>query len=131
MKPTLDEFINGQGGRSPKNSYVRFPGFGCLYVRCTKRYLQNKIVSPVFDIANIEATRPGNGAFTKLFAHLRKDYPEMWLFVECVANERFAKKLLAMGFTQCTNDILPSFYMAPAKEEPHEVHRHNEEPRRA
>lgn len=126
--PTLDEFISWQGSRRPKNAYVRFPGFNFIYARCNKRYLRNELVGPVFDIANIEATRPGKGAFTKLFEHLRKDYPEMWIFVECVANERFAKKLLKMGFTQCTNDILPSFYMAPAKEGPHEVHSLNEEP---
>lgn len=129
MKPqTLGEFISSQGERRPRNAYVRFPGFSTLYVRCTKRFLRHELVSPVLDIANIEASRPGKGAFTKLFEHLRENYPEMWLFVECVANERFEKKLRKMGFTQCTNDLLPSFYMPPVKEEQHEIHRLNEEP---
>jgi hypothetical protein len=95
---------------------VRFPGFNFLYVRHTQRYIRGEIASPVLDLANIEAKKPGKGAFTKLFLHLRKTYPEYWLYAESVLNPRFEKKLLELGFTQVSEGIAPSFYMTPSKE---------------
>ena len=69
----------------------------------------------MLDLANLEARNPGNGAFTKLFHHLRKKYPEYWLFAECVLNDRFEKKLLELGFTQVGEGPCPSFYLPPVK----------------
>lgn len=127
---TLDRFIMK---RERKNAYVSFPGFSHLYVRFTKRYIigVNRVVSPVLDLANIEARKPGQGAFTLLFNHVRTTYPSMWIYVECVLNQRFEEKLLKMGFKLEQPNLTPSYYMPPAKEDTLEVHRLNEESRRA
>lgn len=121
---TLEAFMKGTGRG---NAYVTFPGFKGLYIRRNPRFIRNLdiIAEPTIDIANLTAKKPGKGAFTHLFQHLRKEYPHLWIFVECVVNERFAAKLLRMGFVQCTDDFAPSFYMPPEK--PHEVHRIDEE----
>jgi len=124
---TLDEFLMQ---RKRRNANVTFPGFNHLYVRHNKRFIiaVDRLVSPVLDLANIEATRPGNGAFTLLFNHVRTTYPLMWIYVECVLNRRFEEKLHKMGFTLEKQTITPSFYMPPAKEVTLEVPSLNEEP---
>ncbi len=91
------------------NAYVRAQGFSSLYVRMGRRYLCNVMHSNVLDIANIEATNPGNGAFTRLAEDLHRR--GINLYVECVLNERFCSKLLRMGFTQRENCLPPSFYL--------------------
>ena len=113
---TLDEFIRGAKIGRPSNAYVTYPGFKHLYVRHTQRVFLGNIASPVLDLANIEARHPGKGAFTKLFHYLRIAYPEHWLYVECVQNNRFEKKLLELGFTQLDVGLSPCFYMPPAEE---------------
>jgi hypothetical protein len=112
-EPTLDEFLlEVVGGRG--NAYVRFPGFATLYVRFTKRYLLGKMQSPVLDLANMVAKKPGKGAFTALFEHIRTAYPEVWIYVECVQTPRFERKLEDMGFKKSDHSSLSAcFYMEP------------------
>lgn len=101
---TLDDLIlEGKTSRHGLNRYVTFPGFKSLYVRYTSRYIDGQFVSPVLDLANAEASKPGNGAFTALIKHLRTNYPELWLYAESVLSERVAKKLERMGFIPLQN----------------------------
>lgn len=108
MLPTLDEFL---AQKWPKNSYLDHDRFVSLYVRkgdvpvviegvmwrCTR----------VLTVANVEAISPGEGAFTDLVADLvRRD---LAVHVECVHNERFADKLLRMGFIPVNQHTGPHF----------------------
>lgn len=114
---TLDEFIQARLSQRvwPTNAYVKERGFKGLYIRMTQRYIQGKMWNPVLDIANVEAKSPGSGAFTSLVQRLQEQYPHMGLFVECVLNERFRSKLLALGFhsTARESDLSPSFWLPP------------------
>ena len=112
---TLDDFMKSAAVGKRQNAYVRFPGFKHLYVRHTQRYLNGEVASPVLDLANMEALKPGNGTFTKLLKHLRKKYPEYWLYAESVLTPQFEKGLLARGFIQCSESPAPSFYLPPRK----------------
>lgn len=119
MRLTLDEFIESvQNGRNFRNAYVRFKGFKELYVRYTRRMLGAEIRYPVLDLAVVEATHPGRGAFTKLFEHIRSKYPDTWLYVESVLNDRFSAKLIKMGFVQQGESFSPNFYLPPATRKP-------------
>ena len=80
------------------NLYVRERGFTSLYVRMTSRWIDQKWHNPTLDLANITASRPGNGAFTALIARLRREYPGMTLYVESASAEQFQKKLVRLGF---------------------------------
>ena len=115
-EPTLDEFLKDKEGRRG-NAYVRFTGFSALYVRYTQRYLKQQVRYPVLDLANLAAKKPGRGSFTELFHYLRKNYPHLWLYVECVQTERFEKKLIDMGFTKSDHSSLSAcFFMEPVGE---------------
>lgn len=105
--PTLKAFLEGP----QRNAYVRFPGFASLYVRHTVRFGIETI-----DLANLEASEPGKGAFTALLGHLRQTYPAMGIWVECVLNERFKGKLDAMGFSRHDEGLSPSFFLSPEME---------------
>lgn len=96
---TLDAFL-AQTMRFHRvgNRYVYEPGWAHLYVRATLRHIEDALRGPVIDLANIEASRPGRGAFTRLVAKIRRKYPEAWVYVECVHNPRFEKRLVDMGF---------------------------------
>jgi hypothetical protein len=113
---TLDAYLLGASKAWRRNTFVSYPGFTEVYVRYTRRVLDGKIRSPVLDLARLEAAHPGQGAFTRMFNHLREKYPEMWLYVECVLNKRFEDRLKLMGFTQADQALAPSFYMKPAHE---------------
>ena len=115
--PTLDGFLTAAARTHLRSAYVRFPGFKYLYVRCNQRFINGAVVGPVIDIANLTARKPGRGAFTKLFQHLRKVYYHYWIYVECVLNPRFEKKLLSLGFIQQDSGLSPCFYMPPAKKD--------------
>lgn len=108
--PTLGEFFKGD----KRNAYARFPGFKTLYIRKTERF-----GFPTLDIANIEAHKPGKGAFTFLVRHIRQAYPARAIFVESVLSEQFDAKLRKMGFT-CTLDCAPGcgacFFLTPLME---------------
>lgn len=107
MEPTLEQFISG----ARRNAYIRYPGFASLYVRHTKRFGFDTL-----DVANLEAMHPGRGAFTHLVNHVRKTYPSMGIYVECVLNERFEVKLLAMGFARRDSGLSACFFLSPLME---------------
>ena|ERR1700686_2425216 len=103
--PTLDEFIADHEKKQwPNNAWVREPGFKELYVRMTKRFIDMEWREPVLDIASIEAKHPGRGAFTALIVRLRKEHPDLTIYVESVMNERFGFKLEDMGFKPVLHD---------------------------
>lgn len=112
---TLEEFIRDRklGSLWPVRSYVKHPGFSSLYVRLTKRFLGGNLVEPVLDIASLEAKKPGRGAFTELHNWLRKEFPELWIYIEIVHNERFREKLLRMGYTLQKSGESFCYYMPP------------------
>ena len=112
--PTLDNFLKqAQTCVFSANSYVTEPGFAHLYVRfCKRRYIEDGYVDNVFDLANLKASTPGNGAFSALVERLRRDYPNMGLYVECVLNPRFGQKLERMGFKRVTKEQPFSYFMS-------------------
>ena len=97
--PKLDDFIKTADPLVPFscNTYVNEPGFRDLYVRKRKRLLDGEEIE-VLDLAKLEADEPGKGAFQRLFERLRRDYPNLALYVENVDNQRFAKALPRFGF---------------------------------
>jgi hypothetical protein len=108
--PTLDEFLSKAGKSWPRNSYVREPGFSELYVRVSRRYFEGSCYD-VIDLAKIEAEEPGSGAFTRLVARLREQYPTKGIYVECVLNPRFSVMLVGrLGFKVNPTDE-SSFYL--------------------
>lgn len=114
---TLDKFIERGLARVPvpSNSYVKEPGFAHLYVRIGRRFINGEVRDPVLDIANLEASRPGNGAFTDLIEHLKTEHPDLILLVECVLNVRFERKLEEMGFERIdnTSEKAPTLWLPP------------------
>lgn len=100
--PTIDEFIQGhdRDGQAD-NSWVRCPGFKSMYVRrSARRSLCGSTCGPVLDLANMEARCPGSGAFKRLVARLRKQYPNWILYVENVLTKRFCDGLERLGFVR-------------------------------
>ena len=115
MIPKLDAFIAQALTKDwPANSYVREPGFSSLYVRVAKRYIDGEMQTTI-DLANMTASRPGNGAFTRLVERLMAQY-RLIIYVECVLNPRLAAKLIRMGFVQHKHDS-SSYYLLPGKDE--------------
>lgn len=103
-KFTLEEFLEKvyYGDLRPHNAWVREPGFKSLYVRKSRRFLGGITRVKRLDIASVEAVRPGAGCFTALVRRLlQQGIP---LYIECVHNERFAAKLLRMGFKLSPSD---------------------------
>ncbi len=105
--PTLKEFLEGV----QRNAYITYPGFASLYVRHTQRFGFETL-----DVANLTAKQPGRGSFTRLIKHVRKTYPRMGIYVECVLNDRFEVKLLAMGFARCDVGMSACFFLSPLME---------------
>lgn len=87
---TLEEFL--QPDQPYKNQWVKHPEFKSLYVRKGKSY------GNAIQIASIEARKPGKGAFTRLIAWLRENYPDRPIFLENILNERFEAHLMKVGF---------------------------------
>jgi hypothetical protein len=112
MIPTLDAFITQALTKRPTNSYVKEPGFSSLYVRVANRYIEGKMQATI-DLANMTASRPGNGAFTRLVERLMSQY-EMIIYVECVLNPRLPSKLVKIGFIRHNNSN--NYYLLPKKE---------------
>jgi hypothetical protein len=108
---TLDDFIE-RNKTNPylRNQWVREKGFAELYVRIAMRCIEDRWVRCI-DISNVRAQYPGKGAFTALVKKLQGKYPELWIYVECVLDDRFRGKLLRDGFIQNTFDGPPSFYL--------------------
>ena len=111
----LDEFIAQALNHGMRNSYVDEPGFDTLYVRVATRFLDGQRMKTI-DLAVIGASVPGGGAFTKLVARLREQYPTMTIFVESVQTERFRDKLREMGFVEREWEPY-NFYLLPKKME--------------
>lgn len=116
---TLDNFIRAHREKQPgasSNAYVKAQGFNALYVRMGRRRLGEVTHPLVFDVANVVASNPGNGAFTRLVGLLIEQ--GLSVYVECVMNVRFADKLRRMGFVEvgahnedaCERQS-PSFYL--------------------
>ena len=114
---TLIQFIENDKGI--RNMWVREKGFSSLYVRLCRRYIHGNVVSNVLDIASVEASKPGNGAFTKLIERIRKRYPYLTIYIENVLNPRFAVKIMHLGFQRdnTTPDELPSYFKPAPKEQ--------------
>jgi hypothetical protein len=88
---------------------VKSAGFTHLFVRKGPRYLNHIKYDNVIDIANIRADTPGKGTFSELSDELHlRGYN---LYIQSVLNERFATKLLRMGYTQVADREPPSFYL--------------------
>lgn len=110
--PTLDDFITRATKRNawPANGYVKENGFRDLYVRYTSHYIGRR-KRKMLDIANVNASRPGNGAFTALMRRLALEYPTLNLYIENVLTERFATTLVKrFGFTPVP-DNMRSYYL--------------------
>lgn len=112
-KPTLDEFITRARMAKIRNSWVTEPGLDSLYVRYGSRYILTQYDN-VLDIANItvEENRRGQGVFTNLVTRLRKDYPDVHIYVESVLEIRLGRHLLKMGFLEVMHD---SFFLEAKK----------------
>jgi hypothetical protein len=116
--PTLDAFL-AEAVQSwlPHRSFVSEPGWKILYVRVTRRALNGRLRSTI-DLANLEATRKGKGAFRRLVAKLSAAYPDRTIFVELVQTERFLDGLLRMGFVRVddgSNFRIPASLYLPLK----------------
>jgi hypothetical protein len=106
---------------SKRNAFLDHPDFRRLYVRKGHHYLHGKI-RKCFDIAQIEAKNPGNGAFerlvTEIWAELAVARPDIsCIYIENVFNERFRAKLISTGAKLVPDLDPPSFvYVAPFSE---------------
>jgi hypothetical protein len=109
---SIDEFLRS----GLRNSHVREAGFSTLYVRYGERYLAGKKYKTL-DLASIEATVPGTGAFKQLVWRLRTHYPHLALFVENVMVLQFEEGLERLGFKRepayGSGSFASCFYMLP------------------
>lgn len=113
---TLDQFIESRRDQKiwPRNAHVKERGFKILYVRMNARFVDGRVWEPALDIASVEASRPGKGAFTALITRLRSQYPDLGIYVETVQNPRFCSKLKSMGFQQMGSYVAaPCFWLPP------------------
>ena len=112
--PTLYEFIESHNNKPyhfPNNSFVHHNDFEDFYVRWAKRYIGDKREDKVLDIARIAAKVPGRGDFVKLIKEIKERYNDLTIYVECVLNPRFERKLIRLGFKQVNE--LNSYYLLP------------------
>jgi len=114
-QPTLKEFIDSKRPLYPSNAYVEFDGFDALYVRHGFHYIDGELISTL-DLANITASNPGSGTFTKLVDWIFENYPDTIVFVENVFNHRFEGKLDRMGFIQINDERPYCYWLAKGKE---------------
>lgn len=122
---TLDKFLKraNRDRRFPTNAYVEEPGWDHMYVRSGPRIALGRKFEPVLDLANIQVREGlrGQGIFTRLVERLRREYPELHLFVENT-HFRFGRKLLELGFVDVTNEDFPFVlrsYLLEAKPHDH------------
>jgi hypothetical protein len=95
----LDQFMNQL---SVRNVYVSETGFLALYVRRNeKRLLNGRWVPDVLDIANVEATHKGQGAFKGLIKRIREKYPKWSIYVENILEPRLVAYLAREQFELC------------------------------
>lgn len=112
---TLDEFIKEHHNRAwPVNAYVEAKGFDSFYIRYGDRYVNGEKHKHVLDIANIVASKPGSGVFTVLVERLRREYPDISLYVENALDPRFGAKLARMGFLRVGEQHPFSYFLVRA-----------------
>lgn len=98
MNVTLDEFIASVKVKPfPCSRWVEYEGFDGLFVRVGQMYICGELV-PTINLANINASLPGKGAFKKLVKYLQDNYPEYTIHVENVLTPKFQDGLIRMGF---------------------------------
>ena len=89
-----------EGGGWPPNAYVKHPAFKSLYVRVADLYVwfdgKSYQCRKLIQIGNVEAKKRGQGAFTALVDEIIAQ--GFAVFVELAHEERFQKKLRALGF---------------------------------
>lgn len=112
MTVTVSEFVTtalAQGGRN--RLHLKEPGFKHFYARFGPRYLNGKTYKLTLDIATIEVEpeKQGTGVFTRLVGRLRKQFPQVSLYVE-EATPLLQQLLLKLGFTRHEFN-LNSFYI--------------------
>jgi hypothetical protein len=113
---TFDEFINIAIKKEFNfRSWINEPGFNGLYVRFGSRFIKGKLIDNVIDIANIEATHPGNGCFTNLVNTIQSKYPTFGILMENVIEPRFQNKLSKLGFEKVSDYTPPNFFLFPTK----------------
>ncbi len=94
---TLEQFMSG---RTPNRLHLRDPDFKVMYCRRSRRlvWVDEEVYDfpDLFQIARVEAARPGTGAFTRLFERYR-DQP---IFIESLMEPegRFRVLLDRLGF---------------------------------
>lgn len=121
IKSTLDQFIQRVRKTGVRgNEWVTEDSFKYLYVRYGNRYIAGynpgnpkiNYFSDVLDIANVEVKKNlrGTGVFTRLVSRLRKTYPGMHIYVECVAPE-FQSLLLRLKFVPTQPVLNESFFL--------------------
>jgi hypothetical protein len=98
MLPTLEEFV-ADFKKRPWNSYVKFPGFSDLYVRKGQVYINGEWCYNTLTIANVQASKPGTGAFSNLVKQIRSW--GMGIHVENATAPKFDLKLKHLGFERC------------------------------
>jgi hypothetical protein len=97
-------------------AWVRERGFDGLYVRLTHRYLCGQRVHSL-DIANIHATVPGQGHFTRIIEMVRTNFPDLWIYLENVQDPRFCQGLERRGFRVSNANLTPpSYYLEPQRQ---------------
>lgn len=79
-------------------AHVNYPGFSTLYLRHGSRYIGERRYHNILDIATVEAIDKGKGTFTSFIQELRRTYPDMGIYVECVINSRLGELLQRLGF---------------------------------
>ena len=107
---TLDEFIARGPKQTPRNSYVTEPGFSSLYVRWGYHTFKD-CPFICLDLANMEAEKPGKGTLKTLIAKLRRERPDINIYVESVLNPLLPPGLLRLGFTEVAGSMPPCFFM--------------------
>lgn len=107
----LDQFMNQTRVR---NVYVSEPGWLSLYVRRgIPRTVNGKKREFIIELANIVATKKGQGTFLKLIQRIRSKNTPWVIYIECVLNPRFGFHLDDLGFTRIVSEGAPSFYLCP------------------
>lgn len=107
---SLDEFLAEQMAEQkfPNNDWVTCDGFHNLYVRYGDIICARHGRVRCLQLANIQADKPGDGAFTRL---VEKFHPQVNIYVENVMFPRFAKKLEAMGFEKLGMNLPPCYLL--------------------
>ena len=85
-----------------------------IYVRRSQRLIDGQLRS-CFDLANIQAKKPGNGSWTRLIENVQKN-PTIrkefdFIFIENVLTERFAGWFRRNDWHEQMN-LMPSFYLS-------------------